>query len=287
MSGPPDPVRRAERVKYAAPLTQPMSQPRDAGVRGVPETRKALEDELRAKDHARERLISASRDIIRSSSSAIAAMVRGEDPARHLDRARGIWGSARPVAQEHQDMAATGPLDNALQELAEAEILHAIVRDRPLPNPRGLRVPAAAYVNGLADCIGELRRLALNSLAQGRTDLARHRLAQMEALDHLLSQMHFPSGVAQVKRKQDVARGLIERTRGEVVLGTLIARKDATPDQLRQALARSPKPEDRKGGRPGRRRGRRRGRRGTRGIAPGAHRAAPGQGPQQHQGHRR
>jgi translin len=202
-------------------------------VAGVAATRARLTRELERKDRAREQLIAASRQIVREASAAISAMVRGEDPSARVRAARAAWGRAFRTARENQDLAATGPLDGALQELAEAEVLRSILRHRPLPSHLALRVPAAPYLMGVADCIGELRRLALNALANGSVDEARLRLRQMETLDDLLSQMHFPSGLLPLRKRQDVARGLIERTRGEVVLGSMMATAGAERGQRR------------------------------------------------------
>ena len=106
----------------------------------------------------------------------------------------------------------------AEQELCEAYILLSILKDRSLPDPDKLKVTYNAYILGLADVIGEFRRSALNSLRTHNVDKAHEYLEIMEDLFDVLITMDYPSGLIAVRRKQDIARGVIEKTRSEIAV---------------------------------------------------------------------
>ena len=71
---------------------------------------------------------------------------------------------------------------------------------------------------GLGDVIGELRREALLELRRHDIDKAYEHLDSMEDIYVMLIEFNFPGGVLNIRHKQDVARSLIEKTRGELVI---------------------------------------------------------------------
>jgi len=104
----------------------------------------------------------------------------------------------------------------ALQEWVEASLLLAVIEARPFPFPADLGVHAEAYLLGLADVVGELRRLAITALGRGDVDRAKGLLEDMDKLSGMLMRFDFPRSVLSMKPKQDMARSLVERTRGDV-----------------------------------------------------------------------
>jgi len=98
--------------------------------------------------------------------------------------------------------------------------VHAILKNRALPGPDEVGVTAAAYVLGLGDSIGELRRLALDRLRVGDVEEATRMVDAMEELYHALLRFDYPDAIVAVRHKQDVARSLLERTRGELAVAT-------------------------------------------------------------------
>ena len=109
-------------------------------------------------------------------------------------------------------------MENSLQEAAEAAIVHSMVKGERLPHPDDLAVTYPAYLLGLCDSVGELRRFALSALKEGNYEEAEDRLESMERIYLAISQLHYPKAIVAVKSKQDQARGIIERTRGDVAL---------------------------------------------------------------------
>ena len=72
--------------------------------------------------------------------------------------------------------------------------------------------------------MGEIRRLTLRSLADDRLEEAEGRLALMEKIYHDLMRFDAPRSILSMKPKQDAARALLERTRGEVTMAQVLAR---------------------------------------------------------------
>ncbi|HKS59162.1 MAG TPA: hypothetical protein VJS68_00095 [Thermoplasmata archaeon] len=113
---------------------------------------------------------------------------------------------------------------DSLQESVEATLLGHIVSGTALPGPEELGVEPEPYLLGLGDVIGEVRRLTLRALTDGDIDRGEELLMLMEQLYHALMRFDTPRAVVALKPKQDTARALIERTRGEVTLARLLAR---------------------------------------------------------------
>jgi translin len=172
-----------------------------------------------ARMQARERALPASRRAIRCSANAIRAIHRGE-----LERARGLLAEARAAldegaeaVREHPEIAFAGYLQDAQKEYAEARFTEAIVAGRPAPTPEELGVEDAPYLNGIAEAIGEGRRHALDLLRGGRVSDGERVLATMDDLYGVLLTMDYPDAITgNLRRTTDVARSLIERTRGDL-----------------------------------------------------------------------
>jgi translin len=116
--------------------------------------------DLVAKDEAREKLLPVCRDAIRYSSHAIRAVHRQEFPpaGELLKNARKLLTEAEEVLKSCPELSGTGIIRDSQKEYAEASITLALVTGERLPGPTGLKVDAAAYLNGLGEAVGELRR---------------------------------------------------------------------------------------------------------------------------------
>ncbi|HEV8050786.1 MAG TPA: translin family protein [Thermoplasmata archaeon] len=117
-----------------------------------------------------------------------------------------------------------GLAEDALQEGVEAVLLAAAVAGEEFPTPAELDVAPEPYLLGLGDVVGEVRRLALAELTNGNVDGAADRLALMESLYHTLLGFETARAIVSLKPKQDTARALLERTRGEVTMARLLHR---------------------------------------------------------------
>ncbi|TMH84513.1 MAG: hypothetical protein E6H44_14960 [Betaproteobacteria bacterium] len=117
------------------------------------------------------------------------------------------------------------PDDRPLERL----VVHSILEGEQLPGPRDIGVTDTAYLLGLGDVVGELRRFSLEHLRRGDIKLASSFLEKMERILDALMRFDYPTALVALKRKQDIARSLIEKTRGEVAVA---ARSQELADKL-------------------------------------------------------
>lgn len=169
---------------------------------------------------AREAALPASRKAIRSCANAIRAIHRGEwDVAERLmNDAQTAIAEGLEAVQDHPEIRFAGYLQDAQKEFAEAKITQAVVRgaDR-LPSAEDLGVEDAPYLNGMAEAIGEARRHILDLLRQGDVDRGEAILTAMDDMYYVLVSMDYPDAITgNLRRSTDVARSLIEKTRGDL-----------------------------------------------------------------------
>lgn len=191
--------------------------------------------EFESKNAAREQALQRSRTLIRHCANAIRAIHRDErEPARqHLAEARAIVASLRADLAVHPDLYHAGYTQDALKEFAEANIVLALVGDEPLPSPESLGVESAAYLNGLGEAAGELRRRCLDIIRQDHSEESERLLAAMDDIYSLLVTVDYPDAITGgLRRTTDMVRGVTERTRGDLTISL-------RQQQLHQALKRT------------------------------------------------
>lgn len=192
---------------------------------------------LDARNAARDRTLILSREIIRTSANTIRAAHRGElDRAREMLRgAHEAVGQMRGALQEHPDIYHAGYVHDCQKELAEAAAFVALIGGGSLPDPDELGVEYPAYLNGLGEAIGELRRFALDRMRVGDLPRAETLLSTMDEIYYVLITMDYPDALTGgLRRTTDGARGIIEKTRGEL---TTALRQDELRSAIRDALA--------------------------------------------------
>ena len=172
-------------------------------------------------DSARETGLRLSRESIRFSANAIRAVHRGEyDQARELiDSSRAnVEEMSRTLAQ-HGELLHGGFVHNAQKEYAEACITLALVSGQPPPDPNDLGISYAAYLNGLGEAAGELRRHLLDTLREGRINRCEEILEAMDDIYSLLVTIDFHDALTGgLRRTTDMVRGVLERTRGDFTI---------------------------------------------------------------------
>jgi translin len=182
---------------------------------------------------AREKALVASRRSIRGSANAIRAIHRGDlDQAGVLmdESKQAIQTGRAAVRDDHPGVYFAGFLQDAQKEYAEARLTLALVTGAEPPSPDDLGVELAPYLNGMAESIGEGRRAILDLLRRGQVEESERILQAMEDMYYLLVSMDFPDAITgNLRRSTDVARGIMERTRGDLSM-SLVQRN------LQQAL---------------------------------------------------
>ena len=183
-----------------------------------------LRDELDSKTSARELGLAASRRGIRACGNAIRALHRyeGENASALLKEARAELDAARDSLSGHTDMLYAGFVHDAEKEYAEACITQGLVTSGELPAPEEVGVTSQAYLKGMAEAIGELRRHILDLMRRGELKRCEELLASMDDIYYLLVSMDYPDGITfGLRRLTDVARSIIERTRGDYTTSTI------------------------------------------------------------------
>lgn len=141
------------------------------------------------------------------------------DAKKLLKEADSLFAKMHSVAKSYPDMAYSGMVGAAYQEYAEAQTLLSLVVENRFIDAKEIEVPSIAYVLALADVIGELRRRALDSLRKEDVEAAEDSLRLMEEIYvELMSMDEAYMLVPGLRRKSDVARHLIETTRGDITI---------------------------------------------------------------------
>jgi translin len=186
---------------------------------------KAVCDKMRGqfdlKDAARERGLVLSRDVVRNSANAIRAIHRGQfDEARRLlGVLHGMVAEMSAVLTPYPDVKYAGFVHDASKEYAEAAIYLSVVAGDPLPDPDDLGVEYPAYLHGVGDATGEMRRLILDRIREGSgaREETEALLSAMDEIYYELISFDYPHAItAGLRRITDVMRGTIERTRGDL-----------------------------------------------------------------------
>lgn len=178
-----------------------------------------IRQHLEEKNAARDRALQLSRTLIRHCANAIRAAHRDERQAacEHLDQARQLVEQLRAGLAQYPDLYHAGYSQDALKEYAEACIVYGLLGSEPLPHPDELGVEYAAYLCGLGEAAGELRRRVLDLLRADETRQAESLLAAMDDIYALLVTIDFPDAITgNLRRTTDMVRGVTERTRGDL-----------------------------------------------------------------------
>jgi len=202
-----------------------------------------LRQRFDARVQARERALPASRKAIRSCANAIRAIHRGEFELAHrlMDEARTSIDEGLAAVADHPDIRYAGYLQDAQKEYTEARLTEVVVHGgSEVPTPDALGVEDAPYLNGMAEAIGEARRRVLDLLRAGLVDDGDAVLAAMEDLYAVLVTMDYPDAITgNLRRSTDVARSLIEKTRGDLAVARVSQDlHDALDRHAREVLGR-------------------------------------------------
>jgi len=210
--------------------------------RVLPEVEKLAEaaaEVLAAKNTAREAALGRCREATRLSANAIRAVHRGEfDEGQALaDKAGRLLAESRDALRNHLDILYAGFVHDAEKEYAEARVTLALISGRgSLPTPEELDVEIAAYLNGLGEVVGELRRYLLDHLRLGEVERCEECLDVMDEIYGILVTFDYPDAMTGgLRRTTDNVRGILERTRGDL---SVAVRQRVLEDKLANFEAR-------------------------------------------------
>ncbi|UCE75410.1 MAG: hypothetical protein JSV56_06840 [Methanomassiliicoccales archaeon] len=195
-----------------------------------------IEQNLDDKDAIREVALKSCRAITRLSTAVTQGVHRKENVDDIFNDAREETSRLRSLTQDHPDLLHSGFVQNALQELCEAAILLAVIKDNELPTPKDLGATDTSYLLGMADTIGELRRFTLECLRAEDVEKASSYLEKMEKFYEVMIRFNYPNALVSIRRKQDIARSLIEKTRGELTVAVRGRALEEKIDKLQKKI---------------------------------------------------
>lgn len=172
-------------------------------------------------NQARERALARTREVIRASANTIRAVHRHEfeRAAELLADARQALQTATNAASPYGGVLYAGFIHDAQKEFTEATTVLAILNGRPLPGPEDVGVEWPAYLNGLGEAVGELRRFLLDNLRRGDLREGESLLRAMQDVYNVLVTMDYPDAITGgLRRTTDSTRGILEKTRGDLTV---------------------------------------------------------------------
>ena len=189
------------------------------------------------KDRAREESFRLSREVIRLCSSSIRSVHR--DDLVSADRLMGEAALGleriREVLKDHQDVRYAGFVDGAEQEYAEARCVYSITTRHEILTVDEVGVEPVNYLAGLGDVTGELRRHILDLIRAGRATEGEYFLGIIEEIYYLLMLFDYPDAITRgLRRKSDLARSMLERTRGDLTNALELAKMQESISHFRE-----------------------------------------------------
>ena len=184
-------------------------------LKNVKSSLKGISKSLLASNESREFLIKNTRDVVILCSHSIIAAHKGD-----LKLARQKIKKAETVLKANQKKAKNEfrkYLITPEQEFVEAHSFLAVVENKEIPSLKSLKVSDEAYILGLLDCIGELKRFVLDNIRNGQLKKADRIFNVMENLYQTLYPFAvYDKIVREARRKLDVNRILVEETRAVI-----------------------------------------------------------------------
>lgn len=195
-------------------------------MKGLTENIESINKKMSAIEIKRESAIVMSRSVIRRTKNMIHAIHQGEE---FMSIQGELKASVRDMVSKLRDEPSvlySIVVEDAMMEYSEALILSAIVRKKDIPSFESLKVTPQAWMLGLADVIGELRRIILTNLMKGDMTKASYYFDIMEEIGNEVMSFDVPDAIVPIRRKQDIARGILERTRSDMTNATIMSSLD-------------------------------------------------------------
>jgi translin len=180
-----------------------------------------IKEDLMQKNEVREQTHESMRKITSQSKQAILLIHQKKytDAEKLIESAKERIRTLQDLAKQYPEIVYGGMFSAALQEYSEARIFFTLIQESRFITPAEINVPSVDYVLGLADVIGEYRRLALDNLREGEVKKGEECLEIMDQVFiQLLALDEAYMLVPGLRHKSDAARRIIEATRGDVTL---------------------------------------------------------------------
>jgi len=183
-----------------------------------------IQEMLRRKDQAREASIKKVRLLIRTCGDGIRSLHRDDMKAAEekAAQAKAYVDEIFSDLGRYPDLLSSNSVKAGLAEYAELVVVKKLLEEKRLPAFDEVGVPPSPFLNGVGDAIGEVRRHILNLLRRRNTGEAEEYLEIAENMYDLIMSFDYPKAITgDLRRRQDVARSLLERTRADVTSAVL------------------------------------------------------------------
>ena len=181
-----------------------------------------IRHEFDQKTALRDEALKQARELTRHASLAIRAIHREDHDEAQSEINLGkelAQALTRTLRTEHPELFFAGYTQDAIKEYCEACLTVAMIKGEVLPTPQDLDAEPPAYLNGLTETLGELRRRCLDLLRPGYSAEVERLLALMDDVFTQLVTMDYPDAITDgLRRRTDLARGIIERTRADITV---------------------------------------------------------------------
>ncbi len=184
------------------------------------EVNNALSEEEKAAELAFE----SSRKIIRKTKTAIHGIHVGARDPELIDEISSDLAGLVSSLRGHPGLIFGTDVQGAMSEFAETVIYDRVLDGKEIPTYDDLEITPAAWLLGLADSIGELRRDMLTALIKDDLDKATMIFGSIEILTDALMEFDIKDTVVPIRRKQDIARGILDRSRSDLATAKIMKR---------------------------------------------------------------
>lgn len=188
---------------------------------------------------ARDLAYQRSRQLTRVCARTIRAIHREEWQLADelMDEARAAAEAMVRDVEPYPELYYAGYTQDALKEYVEANLTYVLVRDEPLRGPQELGVEKNTWLNGLAEAGTELRRRILDIIRHGYNEEVERLLDIMDEIYSVLVTFDFSDSITGgLRRRTDVLRSVLERTRGDVTTSLRQTELEAALEALEQRL---------------------------------------------------
>lgn len=172
-----------------------------------------ISDELTRKQDDFDRVMQLSREIIREAGQSITLLHNNDDASAKLAGMKKRAAALMKIDEKFRYNTL-----QAYQEYAEAVIFSQIKTDRVIPSVADVGVDREAYLMGLMDVVGELKREILESLRANDKKSAEFYFDTMKDIYDSTRRLRFAEAVLNgFRKKQDIARIQIENAGSEIL----------------------------------------------------------------------
>jgi len=168
------------------------------------------------KDNTREEILKIAREIVRDCAMNIRhvqKMKKEEISFDVVDKLKKL----EELTEEYYDFGKY--LNLPQQEYVEFQVFYSIVFENKYLEYQDLEVEVKPenYILGICDVVGELRRMVLESIKNDDIESAERYYKFMERIYDEIIKYDYYYVIEGLRKKQDVCRGILEKTYGDLV----------------------------------------------------------------------